>query len=221
MPVVTAPSGADVRVGGTLVMTLLGIGAMASPRFAPAGLLVVCGGRRVAIDGGPGAEPGGRLDAWLVTDDRSELRAALRRLAAQRSLEPVVGAWRSDTVGIEPHPVVHTSHPTFGYLVESAAGRVAWAPEFWTFPEWAAGVDLMFAEAAGWDRPIRFAGGVGGHAPVSQVAADAQRAGVRRLVLAHIGRPTIRAVDAGAQPPYGELGEEGRRYVVRRRTKER
>jgi hypothetical protein len=155
MPVVTAPSGADVRVGGTLVMTLLGIGAMASPRFAPAGLLVVCGGRRVAIDGGPGAEPGGRLDAWLVTDDRSELRAALRRLAAQRGLEPVVGAWRSDTVGIEPHPVVHTSHPTFGYLVESAAGRVAWAPEFWTFPEWAAGVDLMFAEAARWDRPIR------------------------------------------------------------------
>ncbi|HEX6422010.1 MAG TPA: MBL fold metallo-hydrolase [Acidimicrobiales bacterium] len=201
-------------------MTLTGVGAMASPRYAPAGLLVVCGGRRVAIDGGPGAEPAGRLDAWLVTDDRSELRAALRRLAAERGLEPIVGPWRSGGLGIEPRPVVHTSHPTYGYLVESAAGRVAWAPEFWTFPGWAAGVDLMFAEAAGWDRPIRFAGGVGGHAPVSRVAADAQRAGVRRLVLAHIGRPTIRAVDAGALPPYGELGEEGRRYVVRRRKKE-
>ena len=216
----TASVGGFPRASGTLVMTLLGVGAMASPRYAPAGLLVVCGGDRIALDGGPGAEPAGLLDAWLLTDDRSELRAALRRLAAGRGLAPVVGPWRSAVVRIEPHPVVHTSHPTVGYLVESVAGRVAWAPEFWTFPAWAAGVDLMFAEAAGWDRPIRFAGGVGGHAPVSQVAADAQRAGVRRLVLAHVGRPTIRAVDAGARPPYGELGEEGRRYVVRRPTKE-
>src|SRR5690606_21885060 len=50
------------RRTGTLVMTLLGMGAMASPRYRPAGLLVVCGGHRLAIDGGPGAEPPGRLD---------------------------------------------------------------------------------------------------------------------------------------------------------------
>ncbi|HEX6418328.1 MAG TPA: MBL fold metallo-hydrolase [Acidimicrobiales bacterium] len=219
---VSAPRVGEGRTGdGTLVMTLLGVGAMASPRYRPAGLLVVCGGRRLAIDGGPGAEPRGRLDAWLVTDDRSELRGPLRRLAAARGVEPVMGPWRSPVVTVEPHPVVHTAHPTVGYLVESAAGRVAWAPEFLVFPAWAAGVDLMFAEAAGWDRPIRFARGVGGHAPVLDVAAAAQRSGVRRLVLAHVGRPTIRAVDAGRRPPYGELGEEGRRYVVRRRTKER
>ena len=38
-------------------MTLLGVGAMNSPRFAPAGMLLRYGRRRVAFDGGPGAEP--------------------------------------------------------------------------------------------------------------------------------------------------------------------
>lgn len=196
-----------------LELTLLGVGAMNSPRYAPAGLLLECDGGRVAFDGGPGAEPGDGLDAWLVTDDHGELRTALRRLAAAHGLEPVVGPWRSAVVAVEPRPVVHTSHPTVGYLIAAGDRRVAWAPEFWTFPDWAAGVDLMFADAAGWDRPICFAGGVGGHAPALQVAADAQRRGVRRLVLAHIGRPTIRAIDAGARLPFGEFGQEGRRYV--------
>ena len=36
--------------------TLLGVGAMNSPRYAPAGLLVEQSQVRVAIDGGPGAE---------------------------------------------------------------------------------------------------------------------------------------------------------------------
>ena len=44
-------------------LTLLGVGAMNSPRYAPAGLLVECGGSRVMIDGGPGAEPKGELNA--------------------------------------------------------------------------------------------------------------------------------------------------------------
>jgi hypothetical protein len=47
---------------------------------------------------------------------------------------------------------------------------VVWAPEFWEFPGWARGADLMFADAAGWQRPIRFARGVGGHAAVSATA---------------------------------------------------
>jgi len=41
---------------------------------------------------------------------------------------------------------------------------VVWAPEFWEYPRWAQACDLMFADAAGWDRPIRFVGNVGGHA---------------------------------------------------------
>ncbi len=195
-----------------LDLTLLGVGAMRSPRYAPAGLLLASGGCRIAFDGGPGAEPAGRLDAWLVTDERSELRAALRRLAACRGLEPVVGPWRDANLSVEPRPVVHTSHPTFGYLIDADGRRAAWVPEFWTFPDWATGVDLLFADAAGWDRPIRFAGGVGGHAACLQVAADARRSDVHRLVFAHLGRPTIRAIDAGARPPFGEFGQEGRRY---------
>lgn len=67
----------------------------------------------------------------------------------------------------------------------------------------------MFAEAAGWDRPIRFAGGVGGHLGLVHVAEAAQGLGVRRLVFAHLGRPTIRALDRGARPPFGEVARDG------------
>jgi hypothetical protein len=111
-----------------------------------------------------------------------------------------------------PGPWPHTSHPTVGYLIRFGDRSVAWAPEFWSFPDWAAGVDLLFADAAGWDRPIRFVGGVGGHAAALDVAEEAQRRGVRRLVFAHIGRPTIRAIDAGERPPFGEFGRDGRGY---------
>ena len=112
--------------------------------------------------------------------------------------------------------MAHTSHPTWSYLVESGSGRVVWAPEFWQFPEWAAGADLMFADAAGWERPIRFAGGVGGHAAVLATSVRARQLGVRRLVFAHIGRPSIGAMDAGLRPPFGEWGVEGRSYRLRR-----
>ena len=61
----------------TTSFTLLGIGAMNSPRYGPAGLLVERGRSRVAIDGGPG-QTDGPLAAWLVTDHRAELIAALR-----------------------------------------------------------------------------------------------------------------------------------------------
>jgi hypothetical protein len=56
---------------------------------------------------------------------------------------------------------------------------------------------------------------VGGHAPLLQVSDQAHHAGVRRLVFAHIGRPTIRALESGLGPPFGEIGVEGQTYVVR------
>jgi DNA ligase D-like protein (predicted 3'-phosphoesterase) len=101
--------------------------------------------------------------------------------------------------------VIHTSHPTFGYLIEAPEGTVVWAPEFFEFPGWAHGVELLFAKAAGWERPIRFAGGVGGHLHVPAVAKAARRHRVGRLVFAHIGRPTIRAMDRGERPAFGEV----------------
>lgn len=164
------------------------------------------------LDGGPGSAPPGQLDAWLVTDEHCELMAAIRALASQHRLEPAVARFEQGALAIVPHRVAHTSHPAFGYLILTPCRSVVWAPEFLRFPRWARGADLMFADAAGWSRPIRFVGGVGGHAAALDVARRAQRAGVRRLVFAHVGRPTIRALARGAAPPFGEIGQEGRIY---------
>lgn len=197
-----------------LTLTLLGVGAMNSPRYAPAGLLAEYGVVRVAIDGGPGAAPAGRLDAWLVTDERAELIRELRHLAAAHGLMPAARDFADDELRLEARPVVHTSHPTFGYVIQAAGKRVVWAPEFLEFPSWAAGADLMFADAAGWARPIRFTHGAGGHAAALTVAEQAQVQHVRRLVFAHIGRPTIRAIDAGQTAPFGEFGADGASYML-------
>jgi hypothetical protein len=40
---------------------------------------------------------------------------------------------------MDARPVVHTSHPSFGYLIEAPEGTVVWAPEFLGFPGWAHG----------------------------------------------------------------------------------
>jgi hypothetical protein len=195
-----------------LRMMLLGIGAMASPRYKPAGLLVEYTGARVMIDGGPGAAPAGRLDRWLVTDEHGELMATIRRLAKQRGVEPAAGRFERGKLSVAPRRVVHTSHPAFGYLIRTPRKTAVWAPEFYRFPRWARGADLMFADAAGWSRPIRFAGGTGGHAAALAVAESARRAKVQRLVFAHVGRPTIRALDRGEAFPFGELGKENHVY---------
>lgn len=194
-------------------LVLLGVGAMNSPRYAPAGLLVTTRRHRVAIDGG-GTEPSDRLDAWLVCDERSELMPAIRRLARPLGVVPAVAAFRRRGLEIEPLRVEHTSHPAFGYHIRAGRRVAVWAPEFWRFPVWAAGADLMLAEAAGWDRPIRFRGGIGGHAAAVEVAREARRRGVKRLVLAHLGRPTIRAIDAGERPPFGDVGHDGQVFAL-------
>lgn len=191
-------------------LTLLGIGAMNSPRYRPAGMSLARRGRRVMFDGGAGAEPHGRIDAWLVTDAHAELIREIRGLARPRGTEPEVAGYAaargSEALRVSPRPVAHTSHPAYGYLVEAGGLRLVWAPEFWEFPAWAASADLMFADAAGWNRPIRFASGVGGHASVLATAEAARAHGVRRLVFAHIGRPSLRAIDQGLVPPFGEWG---------------
>ena len=57
--------------------TLLGTGAVNAPRYPPARLVVRYRRRQVMIDGGPSAEPTRRPAAWLVSDERSELRSCL------------------------------------------------------------------------------------------------------------------------------------------------
>lgn len=165
------------------------------------------------IDGGPGAEPGDRLDAWLVTDERAELISAIRKLAAARGVVPHAGDFKKASLAIDRLPVIHTSHPAFGYRIRADGTTAVWAPEFYEFPDWARDADLMFAEAAAWNRPIRFRGGVGGHLDVIAVATAARRAGVRRLVFAHIGRPTLRALSQGKQAPFGEFATDGQIFV--------
>ncbi len=61
------------------------------------------------------------------------------------------------------------------------------APEFFEFLVWAMRTNLMFAEAASWNRRIHFARPTGGHCAVLHVACDAERRGIRRLVLAPMG----------------------------------
>jgi hypothetical protein len=155
-------------------LVTLGVGAQNSPRYAPAGLLVAHGGVRIMIDGGPGAAPSVKIDAWLVTDARSELIAAIRSLARAHGLVPCAGPFRRRGVTITACAVAHTNHPTCGYRIRAAGLTVVWAPEFRAFPRWARDADLMFAEAAAWSRPIRFAGGVGGHLDVHAVARAAR-----------------------------------------------
>lgn len=195
-------------------LELLGVGAMRSPRFAPAGLLVSAEGRRIAIDGDAGLSVGS-LDAWLLTDDRAELASRIRRRAAELGLAACAMRYSHQALELRPRRVAHTNHPAYAYDIRWRGRRIVWAPEFWRFPRWAAGADLFFAEAAGWSRPIAFAGGIGGHASALDVSRAARRLRVRRLVFAHIGRPTIRAIDAGVRPPFGEFGRDGARYVVR------
>jgi len=196
----------------SLRCTLLGAGAMRSPELAPAGLLVRFGDVRVMLDGGPGAAPDRRPDAWLVTDARAELIGEIRRLARALGCEPEVASFQRGGLRVRPIPVVHTSHPTVGYRITARALRVVWAPEFLEFPPWAAGADLMFADAASWNRRIWFVGRVGGHASAAEVSVEAARRKVRRLVLAHIGRSTLRALHQGLRPTFGELGRQGREY---------
>jgi hypothetical protein len=166
------------------------------------------------LDSGPGAAPADAVDAWLVTDEQAELIGGIRRRATAIGLRPDVRRFDDSILSVVPHPVRHTSHPTYGYEITAGGRRAAWAPEFVEFPAWAAGADVVFADAAGWAHPIRFPGGVGGHAAAIDVCRAAAAHGVRRLVLAHIGRPTIKAIDRGERPPFGEFGEEGAVYLL-------
>jgi hypothetical protein len=122
---------------------------------------------------------------------------------------PAARDFTGDGLRLATQPVVHASHARFGYVIEAAGRRAVWAPEFLDFPSWAAAPDLMFADAAGWARPIRFAHGTGGHSAALTVAEQARAQHVGRLVFAHIGRPTIRAIDAGQTAPFGEFGRDG------------
>ena len=167
------------------------------------------------LDAGPYARPRGHIDAWLLTDEQAELAAAIRRRARELGVLARVAAFHAGDLRIEPKPLVHTNHPTFGYEIRRGDLKVVWAPEFFEFPRWARSSDLMFAEASSWDRPIYFRGAVGGHLAGRAVQRAAQRAHVKRLVCAHIGRPTLRAIERGLRPSFGEFARDGQIFLLR------
>ncbi len=155
---------------------------MRSPRFAPAGLLVTHAGQRVMIDGGERGAPAGELDAWIVTDEGAELMPEIRRACAARGITPGIARVRLETFEIRPRAVRHTSHRAVGYEISDGTARIVWAPEFWRSPVGQPGATSCSpTRRAG--RGRSFAGGVGGHAAVLEVAHLARIHGVGRYVI--------------------------------------
>jgi hypothetical protein len=179
-------------------LILLGIGTADSLRFAPAGLLLEYGHVRVGIDGGPGSEPAENIDSWLVRQERGPLWDELLRIAHETGMPaPAVGPFQHGPLKIEP---IQVAGPVHGYRIAIGHHVAAWVPEAPDLPPWTEGMDLVFAD---------------GSAPeprTHELAGAAKRLRVQRLVFVRIGASALAAVDAGEQPPYGEWGEEGRKY---------
>ena len=172
--------------------------------------------------GGPGAEPHGSLDAWLVTDERAELIPAIRPLAAARDSGP-------RAAGFERNGLAHRDAPPWSTRIirpaATGSGRRGTAssglPSSTSFPD-----GRVAPTSCSRGRPhgtIRsdWPGGVGGHMDVG-VAREARRLGVKRLVFAHIGRPALRALARGERLPFGEVAADRQGFpVARRRTSRR
>jgi len=174
---------------------LLGVGTAASPRFAPAGLLLEYGHTRVGFDGGPGSEPPETVQAWLVRSREGALHSELRRIADECGMpEPAVASFRHGALHVEPLPL--PGEAPVGYRITAGRHLAVWAPESRGLPVWAEEADLVFAGTSGMRRTIE----------------AARRLRVRRLVFALLDEDACAAMDAGKDPPFGEWGQEGGRY---------
>jgi hypothetical protein len=179
-------------------LILLGVGAVGSSRYAPAGLLLEYGHVRAGFDGGPGSEPPENIHAWLVCDVHSGFQPERRRIAHESAMpEPVVAPYDHPPLRIEPMPL--TSF-VYGYRITAGHRVGVWTPVIEEFPAWATGADLMLAD------------GTDGQMSLGDIAAEAKRLQIRRLVFARLGDAAVTAMDEGKRPPFGEWGEEGRAY---------
>jgi hypothetical protein len=169
---------------------------MASERYASAGLLIERHGRAIMIGGGLGAEPDRPVEDWLVTDERAELIAKIRRMAREKfSVRPRAGSASLDDLRIDAEPVVHTSQATYGYRLQLGNSMAAWRPNSWSSP----GAPLVRRSRSPTPpaaiAPIRFAKRVGGHAAALNVTEAAQAMNVARLVFAQCGnRRSVRSM---------------------------
>lgn len=182
-------------------LILLGVGTARSSRHAPAGLLVEYGHARIGLDGGPGSEPPGSSQAWLVRDEHGPHQSVLGRIARECGMpEPVLAPFRHGPLRIEPLPVPHPGGAMHGYRITARHRTCVWAPEFAEPPGWARDADLMFA------------GVPPGPAPDAADAAAATARAVRRLGVARL--VLVRPPPAGRRdpPPFAEWGVEGGLY---------
>jgi uracil-DNA glycosylase family 4 len=205
----------------------VGTGAMESPSRKDACLLVTDGGVALIFSAGPSilvedieryAE---NVDAVFVTDpdDAYEMRGA-RQLAEDLEAPLITPErdgqrWAYGDFRVTAKQVVHTNHPAYGFLIEHGGRKLAWAPEFYQPPDWIKGCDAAFLEAAAWDRPITFAGGVGGHAAALDTLRWLKGKDVGQAVFVHVGRPTERAIEQGNVPTDMHVSEDGEEFVFK------
>ncbi len=196
------------------VATLIGSGAMNSPRL-DACLLVKSPAGTFLFDGGQDVTPeivrryADSIDAMFISDPGGDAAPSIRRLAealgtrciAPEEKDEEQRLFESSGVEVVALPVKHTNRPTFGYLISVNGTSIAWAPEFSEVPDWLDDVDFAFVEASSWSHPIRFIGGVGGHAAVVETIAELRKRNIGTVVLSHIGKQT--------EEHLGELEELG------------
>jgi hypothetical protein len=137
------------------------------------------------------------VEDWLVTDERAELIAKIRRMAREKfSVQPRAGSAVLDDLRIDAEPVVHTSRVTYGYGIQLGNSMAVWAPEFLEFPRWAASAKIMFVDAAGCI-PYSICQARWRTCCGARRCEAAQARNVARLVFAHVGnRRSVRWMPA-------------------------
>lgn len=191
-------------------LILTGTGAMDSPRKDES-LLVSYKEHNVLIDAGKKirAKDLPELDAILVCDDKSRYMNDAKRIGEAFDLVPEVGEFSADDLKIIPFPVKHTKHKTYGYRIEARGKKIIYAPEFYIFPSSEVkNADVAILEGSAWNKPITFVGGVGGHAAVLDSWKKAKKAGVKRIIFTHIGKPVERNLEEAKEVGI-EIGEDG------------
>lgn len=205
----------DYRKIESLRLKLIGTGALNSPRKDEC-LLIEYGDHRILIDAGPDIKADdlpSQLDAILVCDPESWYSKDARRLAKEFELDeeefPKVGSFEAGDLEISPFVVKHTKHKTYGYKIECRDRKIIYAPEFFQFPEKEVqDADLAILEGSTWSKPIIFTGKVGGHAAVLETWEKAKKAGVKRIIFTHIGKPVEENLEE-AEKLGIEIGKDG------------
>lgn len=193
-----------------LRLTLVGTGAMDSPRKDES-LLVSYKGFNVLIDAGEKikAKHLPKLDSVLVCDDESRYMKDAKRIGEAFDLVPGVAEFHADGLEIIPFPVKHTSHKTYGYRIEAQGKTAIYAPEFYVFPlSEVENADVAILEGSAWNRPITFTGSVGGHAAMLDTWEKAKKAGIKRIIFTHIGKPVEENLEEAKEMGI-EIGEDG------------